>query len=87
MDKKLNKNVTKVYTVITGGLYPDPDTDSSGFLTSSTSFMAFLRSLPATCATSLMKSLTNATALKIARTLWKLTSTTCGRNYDNLSYK
>ena len=32
MDKKLNKNVAKVYTVITGGLYPDPDTDSSWIL-------------------------------------------------------
>ena len=32
MDKKLNKNVTKIYTVITGGLYPDPDTDSSWIL-------------------------------------------------------
>ena len=32
MDKKINKNVTKVYTVITGGLYPDPDTDSSWIL-------------------------------------------------------
>ena len=32
MDKKLNKNVTKVYTIITGGLYPDPDTDATWVL-------------------------------------------------------
>ena len=32
MEKKFNKNVAKVYTIITGGLYPDPDTDATWVL-------------------------------------------------------